>query len=113
MRAGPDQHALVFLLLAVKFALCSPLTNNKLPTPKPRRFSSDVSTVDDTLPFMANILLANTASLTGLVTVLTYTEPRLLVALVPLAFLYRCVRMPAALTVLCACHHSLPLLPAP
>ncbi|GBF90620.1 hypothetical protein Rsub_03192 [Raphidocelis subcapitata] len=53
------------------------------------RFSSDVSTVDDTLPFMSNILLANAASLAGLVAVLTYTEPRLLAALLPLGLLYK------------------------
>jgi hypothetical protein len=48
-----------------------------------------VSIVDDTLPFMSNILLANAASLTGLVAVLAYTEPRLLAALLPLGLLYK------------------------
>jgi len=60
------------------------------PFPKHRhRFSSDVSTVDDSLPFIFNILLANAASLTGLLVVLTYTEPRLVAALLPLGLLYR------------------------
>ena len=59
------------------------------PARKPCRFSSDVSIVDDTLPFMSNILLANAASLTGLVAVLAYTEPRLLAALLPLGLLYK------------------------
>ena len=40
----------------------------------PRRFSSDLNTVDDSLPFIANILLANAFSLLGIVAVLLYTE---------------------------------------
>ncbi|KIZ00669.1 hypothetical protein MNEG_7291, partial [Monoraphidium neglectum] len=53
------------------------------------RFSSDVSTVDDSLPFILNILLANAASLAGLLAVLAYTQPALLLAMAPLALLYR------------------------
>jgi ATP-binding cassette subfamily C (CFTR/MRP) protein 10 len=48
-----------------------------------------VSTVDDSLPFILNILLANAASLAGLLAVLAYTQPALLLAMAPLALLYR------------------------
>jgi hypothetical protein len=38
---------------------------------------------------MLNILLANAASLTGLLLVLSYAQPLLLPALLPLGLLYR------------------------
>nr|ARO50105.1 multidrug resistance-associated protein [Yamagishiella unicocca] len=53
------------------------------------RFSSDVSKVDDSLPFILNIALANMASLAGLLLVMCYSAPLLLPLLVPLALLYR------------------------
>ncbi len=53
------------------------------------RFSSDVSAVDDSLPFILNIALANAASLVGLLAVLCYSAPPLLPLLLPLALLYR------------------------
>ncbi|KXZ50983.1 hypothetical protein GPECTOR_14g225 [Gonium pectorale] len=53
------------------------------------RFSSDVSAVDDSLPFIANIALANAASLLGLLAVMCYAAPPLLPLLLPLAVAYR------------------------
>lgn len=52
------------------------------------RFSSDLYSVDDSLPFILNILLANAAGLLGLVLVLSYGLPWVLLGLVPLALLY-------------------------
>ena len=52
------------------------------------RFSSDSATVDNSLPFIANILLANTAALFGVLLVLAYNQPLLLIIFVPLAILY-------------------------
>lgn len=52
------------------------------------RFSSDTATADDSLPFIANILLANLASLLGVVAVLAYSQPMLLLLLPPLGVLY-------------------------
>lgn len=45
--------------------------------------------MDDSLPFIANILLANLASMAGVVVVLCFTQPLLLVALPALAVAYR------------------------
>ncbi|PSC76164.1 ABC transporter C family member 13 isoform X1 isoform A [Micractinium conductrix] len=53
------------------------------------RFSSDTATVDDSLPFILNILLANCASLAGVAAVLCLTQPLVLALLPPLALLYR------------------------
>jgi ABC-type multidrug transport system fused ATPase/permease subunit len=61
-------------------------------TPKGRllnRFSSDINTVDDSLPFIMNILLANAVSLLLVLAVLAYSQPLLLALLPPLALLYR------------------------
>lgn len=57
------------------------------------RFSSDTSTVDDSLPFMLNILLANAVALVGLLAIMCYSCPGLLLLLLPLGFIYRCVRL--------------------
>lgn len=57
--------------------------------PALHRFSSDTSTVDDALPFMLNLLLANAVSLAGVLAVLCWVQPLLLAALLPLALLYR------------------------
>lgn len=56
----------------------------------PCRFSSDTSVVDDSLPFILNILLANAVSLMGLLAVLLYSQPLLGLVLLPLAVVYRC-----------------------
>ncbi|XP_057699514.1 ATP-binding cassette sub-family C member 10 isoform X2 [Corythoichthys intestinalis] len=52
------------------------------------RFSSDVYSVDDSLPFILNILLANVFSLLGTLAVMSLALPWLLLALPPLALLY-------------------------
>uniref|UniRef100_A0AAV2LJ37 ATP-binding cassette sub-family C member 10 n=1 Tax=Knipowitschia caucasica TaxID=637954 RepID=A0AAV2LJ37_KNICA len=52
------------------------------------RFSSDVYSIDDSLPFILNIFLANVFGLLGLVVVVSYGLPWILLALVPLALLY-------------------------
>jgi hypothetical protein len=45
--------------------------------------------VDDSLPFILNILLANAVSLAGLLAVLLYSQPLLALVLLPLALVYR------------------------
>lgn len=52
------------------------------------RFSSDVACADDSLPFILNILLANTAGLLGLLAVLGSGLPWLLLLLPPLSVIY-------------------------
>ncbi|XP_047433724.1 ATP-binding cassette sub-family C member 10 [Mugil cephalus] len=52
------------------------------------RFSSDLYSVDDSLPFVLNILLANVFGLLGMLVVMSYGLPWVLVPLVPLALLY-------------------------
>ncbi|ERE90649.1 multidrug resistance-associated protein 7 isoform X2 [Cricetulus griseus] len=56
------------------------------------RFSSDVACVDDSLPFLLNILLANAVGLLGLLIVLGSGLPWLLLLLPPLSFVYYCVQ---------------------
>ncbi|XP_074204874.1 ATP-binding cassette sub-family C member 10 isoform X1 [Camelus bactrianus] len=56
------------------------------------RFSSDVACADDSLPFILNILLANTAGLLGLLTVLGSGLPWLLLLLPPLSIIYYCMQ---------------------
>lgn len=53
------------------------------------RFSSDTSTADDSLPFIANIFLAQMFGLAGITIILCITEPLLLVAMLPMAILFR------------------------
>lgn len=53
------------------------------------RFSSDTATADDSLPFILNILLAVLFSMLGVVAVLTYSQPLLAAAFIPLAIVYR------------------------
>lgn len=50
------------------------------------RFSSDLYSVDDSLPFVLNILLANIFGLLGMLVVISYGLPWVLVALLPLHF---------------------------
>ncbi|KAJ8730790.1 hypothetical protein PYW08_002203 [Mythimna loreyi] len=52
------------------------------------RFSSDTYTVDDSLPFILNILLAQSFSLLGAAAVTLYGLPWLVVGVGPLAFIY-------------------------
>lgn len=52
------------------------------------RFSSDLYSVDDSLPFILNILLANVFGLLGMLVVMSYGLPWVLVPLLPLALLY-------------------------
>ncbi|XP_061583426.1 ATP-binding cassette sub-family C member 10 [Cololabis saira] len=53
------------------------------------RFSSDLYTIDDSLPFILNILLANVFSLLGMLVVMSYGLPWVLVPLLPLTLLYQ------------------------
>nr|XP_057929330.1 ATP-binding cassette sub-family C member 10 isoform X2 [Doryrhamphus excisus] len=52
------------------------------------RFSSDLYSVDDSLPFILNILLANVFNLLGMLVMMSYGLPWLLLALPPLALMY-------------------------
>lgn len=52
------------------------------------RFSSDTYTVDDSLPFILNILLAQFFSLVGALVVTMYGLPWLLVGVLPMVFIY-------------------------
>ncbi|XP_029284201.1 LOW QUALITY PROTEIN: multidrug resistance-associated protein 7 [Cottoperca gobio] len=52
------------------------------------RFSSDLYTVDDSLPFILNILLANVFGLLGMLVVISYGLPWVLVLLLPLTLVY-------------------------
>ncbi|KAM9491700.1 ATP-binding cassette sub-family C member 10-like [Salvelinus alpinus] len=56
------------------------------------RFSSDLYSVDDTLPFFLNILLTNIFGLLGMLVVMSYSLPWFLVALLPLGLLYHCTQ---------------------
>uniref|UniRef100_A0A8C7QG61 ATP-binding cassette, sub-family C (CFTR/MRP), member 10 n=1 Tax=Oncorhynchus mykiss TaxID=8022 RepID=A0A8C7QG61_ONCMY len=56
------------------------------------RFSSDLYSVDDTLPFFLNILLANIFGLLGMLIVMSYGLPWVLVPLLPLGLLYHCTQ---------------------
>ncbi|XP_068088676.1 ATP-binding cassette sub-family C member 10-like isoform X2 [Hyperolius riggenbachi] len=52
------------------------------------RFSSDLYCVDDTLPFLLNIFLANVFGLLGMLVMISYGLPWILPVLLPLAVLY-------------------------
>ncbi|XP_056410690.1 LOW QUALITY PROTEIN: ATP-binding cassette sub-family C member 10 [Hyla sarda] len=52
------------------------------------RFSSDLYCVDDFLPFILNIFLANMFGLLGMLVMISYGLPLILTILVPLAILY-------------------------
>jgi hypothetical protein len=70
------------------------------------------ATVDDSLPFIMNILLANIASLAGVLAVLALTQPVLLALLLPLGIMYRwvplCQGRPFIL-LLCPCTAAKPV----
>ena len=52
------------------------------------RFSSDLSTVDDSLPFILNIFLANLFGVVGPLIVTVYAVPWICLILLPLTFVY-------------------------
>lgn len=52
------------------------------------RFSSDMYSIDDSLPFVLNILLANIFCVLGVLVVMSYGLPWVLVPLIPLALVY-------------------------
>lgn len=52
------------------------------------RFSSDVGIIDDSLPFLLNILLAILFSLLGSLVVTCFAMPGILVICLPLLFVY-------------------------
>lgn len=52
------------------------------------RFSTDVWAIDDTLPFVLNIVLAQGAGLLGTLVVTAYGLPWVLLLLLPLGFAY-------------------------
>ncbi|KAK0080934.1 hypothetical protein PV325_013074 [Microctonus aethiopoides] len=56
------------------------------------RFSSDTYTVDDSLPFIANILLAQLFALIGTIIITTYGLPWILLVLAPLVPVYHWVQ---------------------
>uniref|UniRef100_A0A1A7XY85 ATP-binding cassette sub-family C member 10 n=1 Tax=Iconisemion striatum TaxID=60296 RepID=A0A1A7XY85_9TELE len=56
------------------------------------RFSSDLYTIDDSLPFVLNILLANIFGLLGMLVVMSLGLPWVLAPLLPLALLYYCTQ---------------------
>ncbi|KAI3455227.1 hypothetical protein Pfo_011890 [Paulownia fortunei] len=53
------------------------------------RLSSDLYTIDDSLPFILNILLANFVSLLGITIVLSFVQVMFLLLLIPFWFMYR------------------------
>ncbi|CAI9113865.1 OLC1v1014556C1 [Oldenlandia corymbosa var. corymbosa] len=52
------------------------------------RFSSDLYTIDDALPFILNILLANFVGLLGIAIVLSYVQVTFLLLLLPFWYIY-------------------------
>ncbi|XP_010488818.1 PREDICTED: ABC transporter C family member 13-like [Camelina sativa] len=52
------------------------------------RFSSDLYTIDDSLPFILNILLANFVGLLGIILVLSYVQVLFLLLLLPFWYIY-------------------------
>ncbi|XP_048129679.1 ABC transporter C family member 13 isoform X2 [Rhodamnia argentea] len=52
------------------------------------RFSSDLYTIDDSLPFILNILLANFVGLLGIVVILSYVQIFFLFMLLPFWYIY-------------------------
>ncbi|KAJ6346888.1 hypothetical protein OIU76_003553 [Salix suchowensis] len=52
------------------------------------RFSSDLYTIDDSLPFILNILLANFVGLLGITVILSYVQVFFLLLLLPFWFIY-------------------------
>ena len=57
------------------------------------RFSSDIDTIDDDLPFIMNIFLSEAFEMLGTLVVLVISQPILAAAFVPLAFIYRWIQV--------------------
>ena len=57
------------------------------------RFSSDMDTIDDDLPFIMNIFLSEAFEMLGTLVVLVISQPLLAAAFVPLAFIYRWIQV--------------------
>ncbi|KAL2533987.1 multidrug resistance-associated protein 11 [Abeliophyllum distichum] len=53
------------------------------------RLSSDLYTIDDSLPFILNILLANFVGLLGIAVVLSYVQVMFMLLLLPFGYMYR------------------------
>ncbi|EEC80143.1 hypothetical protein OsI_21937 [Oryza sativa Indica Group] len=62
------------------------------------RLSSDLYAIDDSLPFILNIFVANFFSLLGTLVVLSYSQVSFLLILVPLWLIYRKVQVGLALS---------------
>lgn len=61
-------------------------------TPKGRiinRFSSDLYTIDDNLPFILNILLANFVGLVGIAIIICFVQAMFILLLLPFWYIYR------------------------
>ena len=63
------------------------------------RFSSDVFSVDDTLPFILNIFLAQSFSLLGVVVVCCYGLPYIILLIIPLTVIYYFIQVTYLLVV--------------
>jgi len=57
------------------------------------RFSSDVFSVDDTLPFILNIFLAQAFSLLGVIAICCYGLPYIMLLIAPLTVVYYFVQV--------------------
>ena len=65
------------------------------------RFSSDLYTVDDSLPFILNIFLARLFAVVGVLVICVYSVPWIVLLLVPLGFVYHDVQGRSLLGFLC------------
>ena len=69
------------------------------------RFSADTATIDDALPFTANVLLATAFSFAAAVLVMLCSQPLLAVALVPIAIMYYATQRYYRYTPVAVCKH--------
>jgi len=69
------------------------------------RFSSDVFSVDDTLPFILNIFLAQTFSLLGVIVVCCYGLPYIALLIAPLAVIYYFIQVVIVVCRVCVSLH--------
>jgi ATP-binding cassette subfamily C (CFTR/MRP) protein 10 len=65
------------------------------------RFSSDVYGVDDSLPFIMNILFAQTFGLLGTLAVMSYSQPYFVMILFPLGWIYTGIQRYGTLAIHC------------
>lgn len=101
LSAARDMHSklLTSVLYAPQaFLDCTPLGRLL------NRFSSDTVVVDDSLPFIMNIFLANAVSLLGVLCVVCYGQPLLVALLLPLAVVYRYALEPQSIYYPDACN---------